>query len=175
MQKTKHAICRHCSQSFSSNCLAAVYCSLKCRLLAKVRKSETGCWEWIGGKDQDGYGLLSINDKSQRASRISFEVFNCQKVPNGKCICHTCDNPSCINPGHLFVGSALENAHDMIQKKRARYAEGKKILNEEIIKRIFFLKKKGLTNNEISYCFQISLQHLSSILDRKIWTHVEID
>lgn len=88
------------------------------RLWSKVNKNtESGCWDWIGAKSSTGYGKLTIQGKSWRAHRLSYSLFN-GGIDDGMFICHTCDNPSCVNPEHLFQGTPQDNVLDMISKNR---------------------------------------------------------
>jgi HNH endonuclease len=77
----------------------------------------TGCWLWTGSVNRDGYGGLSIGGKTRRASRVSWEL-HYGPIPNGMLVCHRCDTPACVNPDHLFLGSARDNAHDAVAKGR---------------------------------------------------------
>ena len=87
------------------------------RLLAK-REVVQGCWIWVGSCTRDGYGVMTVGRNNQRrVHRLSYEHF-VGAIPGGMLVCHSCDNPKCFNPNHLFLGSARENTQDMIQKGR---------------------------------------------------------
>lgn len=87
---------------------------------------DTGCWEWKLAKDEDGYGYCSpIKElKINKAHRVSYLVHNNIDLNDvqGLHVCHTCDNPGCINPEHLFLGTAYENNQD--RKRKGHYPEG---------------------------------------------------
>lgn len=87
------------------------------------------CWPWIGYKNHKGYGrmMVRIGNKfaSRNAHRVSYELFVGQ-IPDGAIICHECDNPSCVNPEHLFLGTPLANTQDMLLKGRCRSGRKKK-------------------------------------------------
>lgn len=78
---------------------------------------ETGCWEYNGVTTEKGYGRISHNGKKFRVHRLSFFTF-VGDVPDGIMVCHTCDNRLCVNPHHLWLGSAGDNVSDMMSKGR---------------------------------------------------------
>lgn len=89
------------------------------KLLAKVLVNETtDCWEFQGAKNNIGYGMIRDDKKMRTTHRVSFEEHNGVKIPPGFCVCHTCDNPSCVNPLHLWLGTMKQNMDDMIAKGR---------------------------------------------------------
>jgi len=79
------------------------------------------CWQWNGSKDQNGYGKLSIGNKickrDIKAHRLSYEM-RFGPIRDGNVICHTCDNPNCVNPNHLFEGTQKDNMRDASRKNR---------------------------------------------------------
>jgi hypothetical protein len=95
------------------------------RLLNKVEIDKTtDCWNFTGGKNNIGYGMIRDDKKMRTAHRVSYEEHN-GKIPPGLCVCHTCDNPLCCNPKHLWLGTMKENMHDMRDKGRAKVFGGK--------------------------------------------------
>jgi hypothetical protein len=91
------------------------------RFWKKVNKNANNdCWIWFSAKTGRGYGLFSINNVRHYAHRISYEITK-GEIPDGMYVCHTCDNPSCVNPSHLWLGTAQDNAIDRNEKGRGVY------------------------------------------------------
>ena len=89
------------------------------RLLNKVVINEvTDCWEWQGGKNNIGYGMMRDGKKMRTVHRVSFEEHNQINIPPDKVVMHQCDNKICANPAHLSLGTHKDNSQDMIRKGR---------------------------------------------------------
>lgn len=89
------------------------------RFWAKVRRARVNeCWEWTGTKNAKGYGIFRLHQtRCSAAHRVAYEIAT-GPIPSGMLVLHRCDNPSCCNPAHLFIGTHIENMADMTAKKR---------------------------------------------------------
>jgi len=98
-------------------------------------KGPDDCWEWLGFKNKDGYGRFRTNKKVMLAHRFSYAHYknNGQPIPSNLCVCHHCDNPGCVKPNHLFLGTHKDNAQDRNRKGRGFYPVHKKHTDDEVI------------------------------------------
>ena len=123
----------------------------------KNYKVINNCWIWQGSKLSDGYGMICYQYKTLRAHRVSYEF---HKGPIGdKVVCHQCDNPLCINPDHLFLGTQLDNIKDMMAKGRHSNHKGwagqpKAKLDAEKVR---FIRKSTLSYAELGRMFGVRL------------------
>lgn len=116
--------------------------------MSNISKDQnSGCWNWKGYKDRQGYGSISLNCYPTKVHRIMFE-YKFFKLGDLIC-CHTCDNPSCVNPDHLFAGTRKDNAIDMLEKGRHHQAN-----KTHCPKGHEYSKKNTGINNGSRYCKQ---------------------
>jgi hypothetical protein len=98
-----------------------IYVSLLDRVLNKVEINQTtGCWEFQGGKNNLGYGMIRDDKKMRTTHRVSYEEHTQTKIPKHLVVMHSCDNPCCVNPAHLSLGTRQDNMRDMVNKGRAK-------------------------------------------------------
>ena len=144
------------------------------RFWSQVVKQESGCWEWIGAKDKDGYGQFTANDRNNRAHRYSYQLHK-GEIPTGVRVLHTCDNPPCINPEHLVLGSDLDNVMDAIEKGRLKVKgednPAAKLTEEQVVE-IRKLAGTGLTQRAIGKRFGVCQYTVRMIVIGRNWKHV---
>ena len=145
------------------------------RFWEKVNKKDSiSCWEWNAGKYRGGYGhfrrLIDDKWKMYKAHRFSYELHK-GEIPKGFLVCHSCDNPSCVNPDHLFLGSPKDNMEDMIKKGRKRFGvpKGSRCLNQELAEAIRADYGAGMTYSELRKKYQTSKSQISRVVLRQIW------
>lgn len=144
---------------------------------------EDKCWLWIGSKRRRGYGRFCLQveknkDKSFVATRIAYFIH--YKInPVDKIVLHSCDNPECVNPNHLSLGSNLDNTNDMMNKKRgleqfgngSNHRQSKLTEQDVILIRNSYLKKE-FSQTEIAKRYNVDSSSISNIVNRKSWTHI---
>lgn len=118
--KLKHGRGKFCSMSCKRQSQRLVRRPLDERFWEKVVTSPDSCWLWTGAQSPRGYGAFVVSRGDVRtASRVSWELVN-GPIPDGLWVLHRCDNPPCVNPDHLFLGTHQDNMDDMAQKGRGR-------------------------------------------------------
>jgi hypothetical protein len=126
--------------------------------------ADGGCWRWTGAVNNKGYGRFSHSGQVYGAHRIAFAIGKNTALPGVVMVCHRCDNPACVNPDHLFLGTAADNNRDMVQKGRARgpkgLSNGRGKLSPEDIQAI-----RESTERQVDLCrkYGVSDGHISRI------------
>lgn len=142
-------------------------------------KQSSGCWEWQGYRDPNGYGRLNIRQPKKTyvpklAHRISWELFRGAISPEQH-VCHKCDNPSCVNPEHLFLGDAAINCEDKIAKGRMRFgvsrgeAHGCAKLTEDQVRAI---RASTGPSRIAAEKYGVSGRQVRDIRNRRVWRHI---
>ena len=133
------------------------------------------CWQWKGTSFPNHYGHFRFQGKTYLAHRLSYELY-VSKIPDKMCVCHHCDNPSCVNPNHLFVGTIGDNNLDKARKGRAprtcgeKHGGAKLTTNQVIEIRMMYLHGESL--RRLASLFNVSFQLIHQIVQRKIWQHI---
>lgn len=163
--KVKQYPCLTC-ETLCYKVYAKAFCSSKCRFMAYVNVTDS-CWLWLGAKNRSGYGKLCFEgNKTDAAHRVSFKLFN-GPINDDLFVCHTCDNTSCVRPGHLWLGTTHDNKKDQIAKDRV----GKKLKEADVLE-IRKLYDNDIGSNTIARLFNVSCGLISNIVKRRIWKHI---
>jgi len=145
------------------------------RFWSKVDVGEKNeCWIWQG-KKSDGYGRFYLQGRRVYAHRYAWELANEMKIPDGLLVLHSCDEPSCVNPAHLHLGTQAQNMREMKEKGRSTYGErnGMAVLDEPSVKMIRNLHQQGkLSAKEIAQVAGVSYSQVKKIIRGERWTHV---
>jgi len=131
------------------------------------------CWEWTGLLARGGYGHIRIDDHWLLAHRISEAI--ARKDPVAMFVCHACDNPICVNPKHLFVGTPQDNSDDMVKKGRSctgTINPNSKLTRKEVadIRRAYM---EGMSQSEIARDFGVTQTNVGLIVRGKSWQHID--
>lgn len=147
---------------------------LHMRLLGHSCPAQRGCIEWRGYRNAGGYGRLAHRRRVVLAHRAAFALWR-EPIPAGMDVCHRCDNPACINPDHLFLGTDLDNMRDREAKKRGRQprgaANGQAKLNESDVRSI---RQIGRTQREADLArrFGVAPTTIGKVRRGESWGHI---
>ena len=138
---------------------------------------KTGCWIWTASRDKDGYGFLKFRGKQDKAHRVAWVLYR-GEIPAGLIVCHTCDNPPCVNPEHLFIGTQKDNAMDKVGKNRSCYGErvNTSKLNPTTVIRIRQLYKTGkYSQDRLAKLFGVYQSTIGRIVRGDTWKRVGVE
>lgn len=127
-------------------------------------KKENGCWNWNGYKIKTGYGRVHFRGKRTLAHRAAWELTH-GKIPAGKHVLHKCDNPSCINPEHLFLGSHVDNMNDRLLKERT----ASKLTKRDVI---LIRSCPGFSHKRWANLLNVSVTAIAQIRRKETWAWV---
>jgi hypothetical protein len=186
--------CEQCHKSFTRHVSAGLlaqgygrFCSRQCyydarrsrerdRFMSYVEKEgPDSCWEWAGAHaSKTGYGSFKLSSRrSVGAHRYAYLAF-VGPIPDGVLVCHTCDNPGCVNPAHLFLGSSADNTQDAARKGRMprgqRHANA--VLTRAQVMEIRALYESGSPMASLAKQFSTCRSNIGSIVNYRTWRHV---
>lgn len=153
--------------------------SLQERINEKIIfEPNTGCWIWSGSLTAcGGYGQISVNGRPKRAHRVTYELYK-GAIKNDLLVCHHCDNPACVNPDHLFLGTYQQNTNDMVKKGRTKTNprfgshNGNSKLNESVVIEIRRIARSGISYKTIGEMFSISPATINQVVNYKTWVNI---
>lgn len=132
------------------------------------------CIEWPGSRGTHGYGQVRIDGQMRLAHRVAWEREHGEPVPSGHMVCHSCDNPPCVNPAHLFIRLPRDNSADMAAKDRSTFGERNNTtwLTEDQVRQIRQLMASGTKQRDIAAKYGIGQQTVSAIATGRTWRRV---
>lgn len=152
------------------------------RFWRKVHKTQT-CWIWIGGRRSNGYGVFTVDGRRESAHRIAWELTHKTRIVSKLRACHHCDNPECVRPSHIFIGTDRDNALDMVRKGRGNWTtkpetvlrgerNGQAKLTAVQVHKILKAYAQGARQVDLAALFHISQARVSKIVRGEAWTHL---
>jgi len=133
------------------------------------RRGENECWPWLAYKQADGYGTFRVpGDEKVKAHRMAWILMR-GEIPEGLYVCHHCDNPSCVNPAHLFLGTHWDNVQDKVAKGRQYNAGRPPSLSDDDVRYIRSSKEPGV---RLADKFGLSPASICNIRKRKMYERV---
>lgn len=140
---------------------------------SKVNKTTSECWEWTGTKNRDGYGQFGRGVFLPKLAHRAAWVLTYGPIPEGMCVLHRCDNPGCVNPSHLWLGTHADNVADRHKKCRTRVLRGEEQwmskLTEDRVREIIASDNRGV---DLARRFGVSQATISMIRTKRRWRHI---
>lgn len=168
MKTNLEKICRQCGGSHRNH--SNPYCSLRCSIEYRLEYRASGCLEWTGCTDPDGYGIVRWKKTDYRVHRAIYELRN-GKLQTTQYVCHSCDNPRCCLGAHHFVGSSRDNQMDASRKGRRPRGESqhRARLRESDVREI---KRSAESARVLSVKYDTPVSNIRWIKSGRGWAHV---
>lgn len=162
---------KYCSSSCSGRAWATRERDTRKRFEKWFAKGD-GCWEWTGATNdhRGGYGVFNVGGKMIGAHVFALELDG-RPVARGQYACHTCDNPRCVNPSHLYVGTPADNVSDMLARGRARVGSrhyAARLTEDDVI----YIRSSSEPSTRIAERFGVTPNAINACRARKTWKHV---
>ncbi len=142
------------------------------RLMEKLRVQENGCWNFQYIRADGRANTFYFRGKPSSAYRASY-ILHKGEIPDGLCVCHTCDNGLCVNPDHLWLGTYADNSRDMVKKGRGKPPEGLRNpharLNPDIVREI---RTSTLPGNQLAKKFGVTRSIIYDVIHKRSWKSV---
>jgi hypothetical protein len=133
------------------------------------------CWEWQGPRNHAGYGILKLGQQTWLATRLLWTWMN-GPIVEGMCVLHHCDNPACVNPAHLWLGTRADNNADKYHKGRHRVGIGERArqakLTASAVKWIREAYQGGMSQTAIAQHLGVNQTSISRVVLRQTWRHI---
>lgn len=143
------------------------------------KRGPAECWPWTGyQRNAQGYGAVHAQGSKVRATHISWFLHH-GEWPNdrGLWVLHKCDNPACVNPAHLWLGTAADNNRDAMRKGRARWVRGERHYQAKLtVEQVREVRRRiaaGETHRAVAAAFGMSAPAISAIASRRSWRHLD--
>ena len=171
--------CLFCKTIYKPTIGRGNYCSDHCRFWHKVEKSTSDkCWEYQASTNIDGYGKFTLNCIDIAAHRFSWQELH-GKIPDGMCILHKCDNPPCVNPSHLYLGTPANNFADMVSRTykpkilglKGELNPSAKLTTDEVMS-IKILLSYGVRLTAIARSYNRGIGTIFDIKHGRTWSHI---
>lgn len=145
------------------------------KLLNQIAIRDDGCWMFTGAWNKDRYGVMRYNGETKGAHVVSYEI-HIGLVPKGLNVCHSCDNPWCVNPEHLYADTQSNNVQLAIDKGRKPILRGEQCgaakLKQDDVIHIRQLAASGVAHREIGEIFLVGREAIGKIVRRERWRHI---
>lgn len=143
-------------------------------LMSNTVTRSNGCIEWTKSTARNGYGMLRRNGRAHTVSRLVMHLTAEFDLNDSRHILHRCDNPPCINPDHLFIGTASDNAADKVKKDRHNRGERtwKTVLTPADVIRIRELSASGISNLSMAKDYGVTTSAIYAVVNRINWKHI---